>query len=87
MHSSIRGFLLSWGGSLVGEKEKRLGRLFRYVCSKPYVGREIGVFNNCEIIDQTIKNSFLNLFWDWVKLYIGGGFLLMLGFVDWLGSM
>ena len=63
MHSSVRGYLLSWGGSSV-RKKKRLGMLFHYVCFGPYGGREIGIFDNCESLDQTIKNSFLNLSWE-----------------------
>ena len=31
-------------------------------------------------------NSFLYLFWDWVRLYIEGGSLSFLDFVDWVGS-
>ena len=70
---------------LLEKKKKRLGRLLRYVL--PYGGRNREAFNNCESLDQTIKNSFLNLFWDWVKLYIRDGSLSVLEFVDWLESL
>ena len=43
-------------------------------------------FDNFESMDRTIKNSFLYLFWDWVRLYIEGGSLSLLDFVDWIGS-
>ena len=43
-------------------------------------------FDNFENMDPTIKNSFLYLFWDWVKLYIEDGSLSLLDFVDWVGS-
>ena len=43
-------------------------------------------FENCESLDQTIKSSFLYLFWDWVKLYIRDGSMSLIDFVDWLGS-
>ena len=52
----------------------------------PLRGMEIGVFENCESLDQTFKSSFLYLFWDWIRWYIGDPSLLMLDFVDWLGS-
>ena len=32
-------------------------------------------FKNCENQDQTIKSSFLNLFWEWVRLFIGNNSL------------
>ena len=38
-------------------------------------------------MDQIIKNSFLYLFWGWVKLYIEDSSLWMLDFVDWLDSL
>ena len=73
---------------LLGKKEKRLRKLLHYVCSRPYGGREIGEPSIIvKALDQTIKNSFLNIFWDRVKLYIGDNSLVMLGFVDQLSSM
>ena len=41
-------------------------------------------FDNCESLEQTIKNSSLYLFLDWVRLYIGDGSLSLLDCVDWL---
>ena len=56
MHSLVRGFLLSWSGSFVDEKEKRLGRLLCYVCYGPFGGsKNRRAFNNCESLDQIIK--------------------------------
>lgn len=43
MHSSVRGFLLSWRSSPVGrKKEKSLERLLYHACFGPYGGKEIG---------------------------------------------
>ena len=44
-------------------------------------------FDNCESLDQTVKSSFLYLFWDWVRMYIENGCLLLVDFVDWFGSL
>ena len=43
-------------------------------------------FENSECSYHSLKSSFLYLFWDWVRLYIGEGSLLMLDFVVWLGA-
>ena len=89
MRSSIRGFLFSWGRSFVGKKKKKKGlEGCSIMCSRPYGGREIGEPSIIvKALDQTIKNSFLNIFWDRVKLYISNNSLSKLGFVDWLGYM
>ena len=47
----------------------------------------MGAFDNCECVTQTIKSSFLNLFWEWVRMYIGDGFVSLLEFVDWIDSL
>ena len=44
-------------------------------------------FKNCENQDQTIKSSFLNLFWEWVRLFSGNNSLSLLEFVDWVSSL
>lgn len=42
MDSLVKGVILSYYESFVGKKEKRLGRLFRYTCFRPYKEREMG---------------------------------------------
>ena len=37
-------------------------------------------------MDQVIKYSFLYIFLEWVRVFIGDCPLSMLDFVDWLGS-
>ena len=43
-------------------------------------------FEKCKSLDQTIKSSFLHLFWSWVRLCIGDGSMSLLDFVELLGS-
>ena len=71
---------------LLVEKEKRVGELLLHVFSELFEVRKIGVFKNCENADQTLKNTFLYLLWDWVRLYIGDSSLSLLDFMDWFGS-
>ena len=88
MHSSVRGFLLSWCGSPVGKKKKKAWKVAP-LCVFWTLWRERNrrAFNNCECLDQTIKSFFLNLFWEWVRMYIEDGSLSLLEFVDWIGSL
>ena len=49
--------------------------------------RKRRAFDNCESMDQTIKNSFLYVFWDWGRLHTRDSSLPLLDFVNWLGSL
>ena len=40
-----------------------------------------------ESSNQTIKSSFLYIFWDWVRMYIGDSVTSLINFVGWLGSL
>ena len=87
MNSSVRGLLLSGGGSFVGRKSKKAWKVAP-LCLFWTIWRERNkrAFENCKSLDQTFKSSFLYLFWDWARLYIGNGSMSLLDFVDWLGS-
>lgn len=41
-------------------------------------------FENIEKGDQVMKQTFLYIFWKWVRMYIGYSYLSMLDFIDWL---
>ena len=84
----VRGVLLSWDGSLVAKKRRKVWNIAS-LCLFWSIWRERNrrTFENCESLDQTIKSSFLYLFWDWVRLSIGDGVMSPLDFVDWLGSL
>ena len=85
MHSSVRGLLLSWGGFFIGRKRKKAWKvaplyLFGTICRE----RNRRAFENCESLDHSFKSSFLYLFWDWVRLYIGDGLCQCL--ILWIGQ-
>ena len=86
-HSSIREVLLSWHETFVGKKRKKAWKVAP-LCLFWTLWRERNrrAFHNYESIDQAIKNYFLHLFWDWVRLSIEDGSLSLLDFVDWVGS-
>ena len=37
------------------------------------------------LLDQRLKNIFINNFSMWVKVYIGRGYMDLVDFIDWLG--
>ena len=39
-------------------------------------------FEDKECLDQTLKNSFLYLFWDWVRVYMRDNITYSIDFVD-----
>ena len=87
MHSSMRGVLFSWGDSLVGKKSKKAWKVAPlYLFWSIWRERNRRAFENCESLDETIKSSFLYLFWDWIRLHIRDESMSLLDFVDWLGS-
>ena len=88
MHSSVRGLLLNWGGFPIGRKREKAWKV-ALLCLFWSIWRERNrrAFENCEYSDHSLKSSFLYLVWDWVRLSIGEGSLLMLNFVDWLGAL
>ena len=79
--------VLELGGFFVDKKKKKVWKVAP-LCLFWSIWREENrrAFENCASLDQTIKSSILYLFWDWVRLYIGDGFMLLIDFVDWLGS-
>ena len=87
MHSLVRGLLLSWGGFFVGRKRKKSWKAAP-LCFFWSIWRERNrrAFENCECSNHSFKISFLYLFWDCVRLYVGDGSLSMLDSVDWLGT-
>ena len=79
---------LELGRFLCRPKKKKKGWKVAPLCLFYPSGGESNrrAFENCESLHQTIKNSFLYLFWEWVRLYIGDGSMSLLDFVNWLGS-
>ena len=87
MHSSKRGVLLSWNGVPIGKKRKKAWKVAP-LCIFWSIWRERNrrTFEDRESLDQTFKSSFLYLFWDWVRVYMGDSISSLIDFVDWLGS-
>ena len=85
MHSSVRGVLLSWSGLSVGKKMKNTWKVATLYIFW-FIWREINrrAFVDKESLNQTIKSSFLYLFWNWVGVYIGDNITSLIDFVDWL---
>ena len=68
----VRGVLVSWAGSFIGKKRKKAWKVAP-LCLFWSVWRERNrrIFESCESLDQTIQSSFLHIFWDWIRLYMG----------------
>ena len=83
MHSIVKGVLLSWCRIFVGKKRKKAWKA-ALLCLFWTIWRERNrrAFDNCETMDQLIKNLFLYFLWDWIRLYSGVGSLLLVDFVD-----
>ena len=71
MHSSVKGFLLSWGGFPVGRKRKKAWKV-ALLCLFWSIWRERNrrVFEKCECSNHSLKSSFLYIFWDWVRSFL-----------------
>ena len=87
MHSSVRGVLLSWNSCLVDKKRKKAWKVAP-LCIFWSIWKERNgrAFEDRESSDQTIQSSFLYIFWDWVRVYMGDSVTSLIDFVDWLDS-
>ena len=84
MHSSIWGVLLNWNGVPIDKKRKKVAPLC--IFGSVWRERNRGAFEDKECLDQSFESSFLYLFWDWVRVYMGDDMTSLIEFVDWLGS-
>ena len=84
---SIKEVLLSWKGARIGKKKRKVWRVAP-LCLFWVIWKERNrrAFEDCSWTEQRLKNSFLYLWWDWVRLYIGDSATSLVDFVDWLGS-
>ena len=87
MHSSVRGVLLSWNSCSVDKKRKKAWKVAP-LCIFWSIWKERNgrAFEDRESSDQTIQSSFLYIFWDWVRVYMGDSVTSLIDFVDWLDS-
>ena len=87
MHSSVREVLLSWNGVPIGKKRQKAWKVAP-LCIFWSIWRERNrrAFEDKECLDQSFKSSFLYLFCDWVRVYMGDSITSLIEFVDWLSS-
>ena len=84
---SVIEVLLSWRGSFVGKKRKKIWKSIP-LCIFWTVWKERNriVFRGGSLDIQKIKYSFVCNLWSWAKVYIGEESYSLLGFLEWLGT-
>ena len=84
---SVIEVLLSWRGSFVGKKRKKIWNSIP-VCIFWTVWKERNklAFRGVSLDIQKFKNSFVCNLWGWAKVYIGEETYSLLGFLEWLGT-
>ena len=82
---SIRETLPQCHNSFIGRRCVKVWRLLLYLYFGPSRRKEIEdvLKMSCQIQDQ--KTSILTIFLCLVKVHIGGGYLPLVDFIDWLG--
>ena len=84
---SVKETLLGWRGSFVGKKRKAVWQvgplcLFWVI----WKARNKIAFEDCVLSIQRLKAFFVYLLWSETKLWIKGGHLTLIDFIDWVGS-
>ena len=83
----VRGVLLSWGGSFIGKKKKRLGKLLLYAFFGLFGGREIGEsLKVVKVWTKQFKVPFCIFFGIGLDCTWGGS-ISLLDFVNWLNPL
>ncbi|WJZ83602.1 hypothetical protein VitviT2T_003270 [Vitis vinifera] len=84
---SVIEVLLSWRGSFVGKKRKKIWNSIP-VCIFWTVWKERNrlAFRGGSLDIQKFKNSFVCNLWSWVRVYNGEETYSLLGFLEWLGT-
>ena len=84
---SIKDALLIWHDFFVGKNMRKVWRatllcLFSIIQKK----RNRRAFKSIKNTNQAIKQSFMWIFWEWVRVRIGEGSLSLMDFIDLLHS-
>ena len=85
MPFSIKEALLSWQGSFVGKKRKKVQKaaslwLFWTLWKK----RNRRAFEDSDLTNHAILRSFMYMFLEWVSVHLGSSTLFLFDFIDWL---
>ena len=85
--SSVRETLLSWHGSFVGKKRKKVWRAAPlYIFWTVWKVRNRLAFNDDVLSIQRFKYFFVFSLWSKAKLFITDRPLTLVSFIDWLAS-
>ena len=85
--SSVRETLLSWHGSFVGKKCKKVRRAAPlYIFWTVWKARNRLAFNDDVLSIQRLKYLFVFSLWSEAKLFIADCPLTLVSFIDWLSS-
>ena len=86
---TVKEVLLSWKGSFVGKKKKKIWRSIPlFIFWTVWKERNRLAFRGGgELTIQKIKNSFVCNVWGWTKLYSGAEPRSLIGFLEWLASI
>ena len=85
--SSVRETLLSWNGSFVGKKCKKVWRMGPfYIFWTVWKARNIHTFEDDVLSIQRLKGSFVYLLWSETNLFIKDDPSTLINFIDWVGS-
>ena len=85
--SSVRETLLSWHGSFVGKKRKKVWRVAPlYIFWTVWKAINRLAFKDDVLSIQKLKYSFVLSIWLEAKLFIVDYPLTIVNFIDWLGS-
>ena len=87
MPSSVRETLLSWQGSFVGKKRRKVWRVAPlHIFWTVWKTRNRLTFKDNELSIQKLKYSFILSLWYEAKLFLVECSQSLVNFIDWLGS-
>ena len=81
----VRETLPRWHGSFADRRRIKAWRAAPCIFWTIWKERNKRYFDCEELLDQRLKNIFLNNFFVWLWVYIDGGYSHLVDFIDWLG--
>ena len=87
MPSSVRETFLSWHGSFLGKKRRKVwSAASLHIFWTVWKTRNRLTFKDNELSIQRLKYSFILSLWSEAKLFIVECLQSLVNFIDWLGS-